>query len=222
MSSMDFTRQLDLVPIDGLRRLEIDAIGAGGIVSWAVFALAKLGVGSIRVWDDDTVEPVNVPSQMYSVGHARAGVAKVEALQALCREFADAEIEAVRERVTDQRLRAIVISGLDSMKSRRTVWEGAIRNRPIDWYLDARMGGHSLMILTVRPTSPVERSVYEDEALYSDEEALPLPCTGRALVSWPLVASALIVRQIVTIASGTEPARRIDAYLGENPFIEEG
>ncbi|MGD0115339.1 MAG: ThiF family adenylyltransferase [Dehalococcoidia bacterium] len=217
---MDYTRQMDLVPIEALRQFDLDVIGAGGIGSWTVVALAKLGVGSIRVFDDDVVEPLNLPSQCYSLSHARAGIPKVEALRELCREFSDSEIEPVCERVEHQQLRLTVISALDSMKSRRQVWEGAIKGRPIDRYLDSRMGGHSLTILTVRPTSPVEKSVYE-ETLYADDEALPLPCTARAVVSWPLVAAALLVRQIVAIAGGDEPAHRIDAYLGANPFIVE-
>lgn len=218
-SELDYTRQLDLCPQKALRGLELDVIGVGGIGSWTVLTLAKLGVGSIRVLDFDVVERVNIPSQAYRL--SQVGIPKVEALRALCKEFAATEIEAVRERVTDRRLRPICISALDSMAARRAVWEGAVKGRPVSWYLDARMGGHSLLVLTVRPTSPVEVSTYE-ETLYSDQEALPLPCTARAMVSWPLAAAALLVRQVALIARGDVPARRLDAYLGQqNPFIEE-
>ena len=88
----------------------------------------------------------------------------------------------------------------------------------VNWLIDARMGAESGTILTVRINDLAEEHFYET-TLYSDDEALDLPCTGRAVVYNGLWLAALITRQVKRILIDQEVERRIDFDLNDLTLI---
>ncbi len=48
-----------------LARAKVGVIGAGGLGSWSVAGLARLGVGTIEVYEPDVCEPTNYHRQLY-------------------------------------------------------------------------------------------------------------------------------------------------------------
>lgn len=196
---MDFWRQLDLVKPDALQ-FPIHLIGAGGIGSPAAAALVKMGCRRLSVWDPDSIEPHNLPNQFYRL--ADVGRPKVEALKEILAQYGDAAVEAHQVLVEGQPLKGVVISAVDSMESRRKIWERSVRYRAaIPLYIDARMGGEVLRIFTVVPTDPDQVARYES-SLHSDQEAQELACTAQAIIYNSFATAALIANQVRRHAVG--------------------
>jgi hypothetical protein len=200
----DYWRQLDLVTPDELR-LPITMVGAGGIGSPTVLALAKMGCSNLTVYDPDFVEWHNLPNQFYRLEDVAQP--KAVALGALVRTFTGIQICAVQEAVAEQRLSGLVISGVDSMAARQGIWRGSIRFRAgVEMYIDARMGAEVCRIYSIHPTDPDDVRRYE-LTLYDDEQAVDVACTAHAIVYNVLTIAGLIANQVKKHVKG-EPLER--------------
>jgi len=215
---MDFWRQQDIVSSDDLD-VPIVVIGAGGIGSPTVLALAKMGCTKLTVYDDDLVESHNIPNQLYLLDDI--GRPKVEALSHLVHGFTGTTIRALKERVAGQRLQGIVISGVDTMQSRHYIWERSIKYKPqVPLYIDARMGAEVCRIYSINPVDPDDVRLYE-ETLYTDEEASEEPCTARAIIYNVFSIAALIANQVKRSVSGEELPKEIIFDL-KTLFLQTG
>ncbi|MBI3954364.1 MAG: ThiF family adenylyltransferase [Chloroflexi bacterium] len=204
--AMDFWRQQDIVSSDELD-VPIVVIGAGGIGSPTVLALAKMGCTQLTVYDDDLVESHNIPNQLFLLDDI--GRPKVEALAHLVQGFTGTSIRTVQERVAGQRLQGIVISGVDTMSSRHDIWQRSIKYKPqVRLYVDARMGAEVCRIYSINPVDPDDVRLYE-ETLYTDEEATEEPCTARSIIYNVFGIAALIGNQVKKHAKGEEMAKEI-------------
>lgn len=193
MAILDLWRQLDLVSPSDLEDLKVTVIGVGGIGSPTVLALAKMGISQITVYDDDSVEFHNIPNQLYRLSDL--GKTKVEALSDAVVDYAGVNLVTKAERFENQQLSGVVISGVDSMTTRKAIWEKVKYNPSIQIYIDARMGAEVCRIHSVRPTDPSDVKWYES-TLYSDEDASDLPCTARAIIYTVFVIAGLIASQV--------------------------
>ena len=203
---MDFSRQTDLVDIEALE-MPITLIGCGGIGSFTALALAKMGCVHLTVYDDDLVEGQNIPNQLFRLGDV--GQLKVERLADIIKSFTGTGIDARPERVASQRLQGIVVSGVDSMEARRLIWDRSIRFKAgVAAYIDARMGAEVSRIYTVRPADPDHVRFYE-RTLYSDDEALQIPCTAQAIVYTNFGVASLVAGQVRRVAMGEACKREI-------------
>ena len=196
---IDYWRQLDIVSPSDLD-FDVNLIGVGGLGSPIAMALVKMGCPRITFFDSDTVEPHNLPNQLYRL--ADISLPKVEALARILREYADAEITPVNERVERRTFGGIVISAVDSMAARRTIWENCVRYKAgVKLYIDARMGGEVGRILTVSPTNPMAVSAYEG-TLFSDEEGSQELCTAQATIYSTFGVASLVANQVKRFARG--------------------
>jgi len=202
---IDYWRQLDMVPMDKLRETHVDLIGAGGIGSPTAMSLAKMGVGSLRVFDDDKVESHNLPNQLHVLNSL--GMTKVDALTALLAQFVDdtTVLTPKAGRVDDMTaLKGIVVSGVDSMKSRKAIWEATKMSPGVEHYIEARMGGYLLRVYYLNPQNRADRQKYE-ETLYDDSEALELPCTAQSLIYTGMMAAVFISDNLRQVVAGEKP-----------------
>ena len=200
---MDLSRQQDLIDPDQLD-VPITVVGCGGIGSFVVLTLAKMGCRALTVYDDDRVEPHNIPNQAYRL--ADVGRLKVEALAELVREVAGAPLAIRTDRVRGQRLQGVVVTAVDTMAARHEIWLQGIRHRAgVPLYVDARMGAEVARVLTVRPADPDDIRRYE-ASLYTDEEAVNLPCTAQAIVYTGFSVAGLVAGQIKKFLTG-EPLK---------------
>jgi molybdopterin/thiamine biosynthesis adenylyltransferase len=196
---IDYWRQLDLVSPSDLD-FDINLVGVGGLGSPIALALAKMGCPRLTLFDDDTVEPHNLPSQLYRM--ADISMPKVEALAKILREYVDAEITPINERVTQRTFTGVVISAVDSMAARRTIWQSCVRYKAgVKLYIDARMGGEVGRILTVSPTNPMAVEAYE-ATLFSDEEGSQELCTAQATIYSTFGIASLVANQVKRFARG--------------------
>lgn len=203
---MEFLRQLDLVRPDALET-PVHLVGCGGIGSFAALALAKLGCPHLHLYDDDRVEEHNVPNQLFRL--ADVGRAKAEALAEILEAFTGARARAHLRRVEGERLQGIVVSGVDSMAARKTLWQKSVRHRAgIPLYLDGRLGAEVCRLYSIRPADPDDVRCYEG-SLYDDDQALPLSCTAGAIIYTGFAMASLVADQVKKFATGEAIAREI-------------
>lgn len=206
MAPLDHWRQLDLVKPEELS-FPITLIGAGGIGSPTGLALAKMGCTRLTVFDPDSVEQHNLPNQIYRMEDV--GRPKVKALESVIREFTSCQITPIEGPFVDSGTKGVVISAVDSMAARHSIWTEGIRYRAgIDLYIDARMGAEVSRIYSVRPTDPEHVRFYES-SLYSDAEAQDEPCTARAIIYNVFGIAGLIANVVKRFARGEEIMREI-------------
>lgn len=109
-----------------LAAAHVAVIGAGGIGSPVVLALAAAGVGSLTVIDDDVVETSNLQRQVI---HRRSdvGQAKVDSAARVAGELSETTVRAVRERLTADNAASllagahVVVDGSDTFETREAV-----------------------------------------------------------------------------------------------------
>lgn len=212
---IDYTRGRDWFdPTEVDTRVTV--IGAGGIGSSTVLFLSKLGISEITLYDDDLVEAHNLPNQLFPLG--KLGFSKVDALAEVARTFGVSKLITKQQRWSaedrEEKLRGLVISGVDSMEARKEIWKGIKGNFLVPRYWDARLGGEKVVIYSVNPRSQRECELYE-KTLYSDEEAQPDPCTRRAVIDVMGIVSSHLVRGIRRQFSGEAVEGFIYHHQGE-------
>ena len=201
-----FLRQLDILDPEKLARLTVTVIGAGAVGSFTTVALAKMGLSDLTVYDDDLVTDHNLPNQFYR--EVDVGRPKVEALAEIVQAFAGIGIKAGQERYTDQPLSGLVVSAVDSMEARRTIWRRVRMNPAVDLFIDARLGAEVARVFTVDPTDPDDLRQYQ-ASLHSSDDAFQAPCTARATVYCAAGISALIASTVRQHVAGERVSREL-------------
>lgn len=189
-----YTRQLDWFD-PAKHKTSVTVVGAGGIGGPTVLALAKLGIARIRVFDFDRVEAHNQPNQVF--GTMDIGYYKVYCLDEMVRRYADKKITCVNRRLRpSDKLSGIVIGAVDSMDSRRAIWGMVKKNAAtVPLYIDGRIGGEVIRVLSVRPQSGRDGKRYE-QTIVPDYKVAPLKCTAAGIIDVSFVVSALICRAL--------------------------
>ena len=213
---------------------EVTIIGAGGIGCPTVLALGLLGVRTIRLYDYDILEAHNGPGEPF-YSPTCIGKPKVEAAMETFRFFKiEKALTTYCERVTaTTKLEGgIIIAGPDSMASRKEIWVAVKRSYDedglIDLYVDFRSSGTSLTIITLDMTKQDEIVRYEEEWLYSDEEASQEPCGARNVTYMGFMVGYYVSHIVALHTKGKlrevlpDLVKQIylDPYL-ENPFVVE-
>lgn len=164
----------------GTRR--IDVIGVGATGSWLVLQLAKLGIGAnIHVWDKDTVADHNLANQFF--GPNDVGKPKVEALAGWVSLQTGTDIVQHNDWYNGQsQLGEVVFLLTDTMKSRKLIWEKAIRYKPLTkLMIETRMDADNGRIYTINPIDPAQVAGWE-AAWYDDPPVNPSVCGARITV----------------------------------------
>jgi len=201
-----FWRQLDIVKMGVLKNTTIIIIGVGSIGSFTALSLAKMGVGKLILYDDDTVDGHNLPNQFFKVNDM--GKLKVQAVAENVLEMMNTNILLNGNKFKEQKLEGLVISAVDSMKTRKEIWQRVKFNPNIDLYIDGRMGGQVFRIYSIRPTDPDGIKIYE-ENLYDDEEATQERCTDKAIIYNVLGVSSLICNNVKKFINGENISKEI-------------
>ena len=193
---VEISRQSDLVK-DSTLSTQIFVIGAGGIGSFTVLTLAKMGFNHISVIDDDIVEKHNLPNQFYR--KQDMGKPKCEALAEIVLEFADTKIETFVGRFPDTAPLTnspVIIPAVDNMETRKMVYERFFkRGEDTIGIVDGRMGGQQAEVYIVDANIHEHRKIYK-ETLWDDSETSSVPCTGRAIIYNVLWIASTIVNGV--------------------------
>jgi molybdopterin/thiamine biosynthesis adenylyltransferase len=194
-----YRRQLGLVTPRHLD-FPVLVIGAGGIGSWTVLALAKMGCQNICVIDYDKVEDKNAPAQLYSQKHV--GQYKVEVLQELVKDLTGTTIDIRIGRMQDSLDInvdwGVVVCAVDSLEERRIIFE-YLKNINHTLYIDARMAGELIRIFTVA-TADVPTTTRYVKSLFSPAPPHREKCTERSVVYNTFICGGLIASVVKKFA----------------------
>lgn len=101
---------------DAVNRLassSVTVIGTGGVGGYAVEALARTGIGHLRIVDADRVSVSNINRQLVAL-HSTEGLSKVELFARRCLDInPDIKVEAIEEFVTPENAAAIIADDSD-------------------------------------------------------------------------------------------------------------
>jgi len=199
----EYTRQLGLLPMESLDR-SITIIGAGAIGGWTALSLTKMGFLNTTVYDFDTVDTVNMNSQLYR--KKDVGNAKVLALQNIINDFTGHDIQVHGQFYGGILTSDIVISAVDSMATRKLIWESVKNNGFVKMFIDPRMGAESALLYVINPNDAKDIATYE-KTLYTDDQAVAEPCTMKSTSYCAMALSGLVCTQVKSIATNNTYSR---------------
>ena len=220
-----YQRQLDIVKPEELN-FPITVIGAGGIGSWTVLALAKMGCYNITVVDPDTIEEHNTASQLYSTNHI--GMPKVIALAHQVSALTGKDLLHVHQKtfqdyyLESEDMPKVLISAVDSLNARREIWEMI---KPVidtmDMYIDARMTAEMLRLLIVTPHDENSIEAY-DRKINGKTKAHKESCTARAIAYNTLMCAGFIAHAVKKYAKKEGLARDFIFDISNSATIYRG
>ncbi|MFF2274666.1 ThiF family adenylyltransferase [Agromyces sp. NPDC058126] len=204
-----FSRQLMLPGFGELAQRRLQAarvlvIGAGGLGSAVVPALAGTGVGTIGIADADTVELSNLPRQL-SHGVDDLGRPKVDSLaDTVAATDPGCRVVRHRERVTAANLRGIlddydlVVDGSDNFPTRYLTNDAAhLAGKPLVW--GAILRYHGQLGVAWRGRGPGYRDLFPVPPAPGEVPSCEL---GGVLPSLCLVVGALMATEVVKLVTG--------------------
>lgn len=196
---IDISRHKELFNPENFK-IPITIIGAGATGSWLALILAKLGIENISVWDFDKVEEHNIANQAYSTKFINKP--KVEALHDLIFNQTDTLINFRNEAFTNQRLNGIVFLMVDSMETRKSIWENSIKMKSgVKLLVEPRMGLDVGRIYNVDPCNLTHIKEYEN-TYYSDDVAEVSACgNSMTVVSTAMAVASWCARQLINFVN---------------------
>jgi len=182
-----FSRQLDIISPENLQK-EILIIGTGGVGSVTALTLAKIGCSNLKLIDDDKVAIHNIPSQFFAP--SQSGKPKVEAISETLEHFMEVKPEIINEKWSDETA-PIMILAVDSMATRKEIYESLKGNFMVERMIEARMSAEKMRIYSIIPSDEDDQRKYE-KTLYTDEEASEEKCTAKAIAYNTFIIGGLI------------------------------
>jgi molybdopterin/thiamine biosynthesis adenylyltransferase len=175
-----------------------------------------MGFCNVTVFDDDKVEIENMSSQFFRFKDI--GKNKAVALADLIYEFTNVKIEAIAKRYEGGTLPGIVISAVDSMKSRTLIWDQHVGMAPATrMIIDPRMAAETALMYVMNPMDERDDVSYR-KTLYTDDNAVQERCTGKATVYTALSISAMVAKAVKDIVTNSEYPRILMWSIKECDF----
>lgn len=177
---IDISRHMSVFNAEDFDK-RVDVIGCGAVGSHIVLMLTKLGIQNVHVWDFDEVEEHNIANQVFGLPHI--GMPKVDAAHRLMKGLTGIEIQAHNKEVGgDEDLGNVVFIATDTMKSRKEIWDKAVKYKATEALIECRMGADNARIYLVNPMDPTHVKKYEGSLSYDDDESEESLCGSRTTV----------------------------------------
>ena len=211
---------------DKIKEQDVTVVGVGGIGSWTSLLISRLGVKSLTLYDDDTVELGNISGQFYSSNDVDRF--KVDAIQAAINRYSVYyNVTSINQRFENNSMVSpVVISCLDSMSARRTVfnaWRSAVNNsedKSKFLFIDGRLSAETFQVFAVSGDDDSSIKRYE-ESIFPDYEADAVVCSYKQTSFMANMIASLITNVFVNYVASTidgGAARAVPfktEYLGE-------
>lgn len=192
-------------------------IGTGGIGSWLTMSLSRIE-HRLTIVDNDTVDQTNVTGgQLFKKSDINKK--KVNAIQNVCQDMGCTnEITPIDELYTKEMgSNPITITGLDNMKARKEVfeaWYADNKGNPDAILLDGRLSLETVEILAIRGDNEEQIKQYQENYLFSDEEASILDCTAKQTTFGAMNIASLMTATLCNFLTN----RKLGVEIREVPF----
>lgn len=200
-----YKRQVGIIDIEAFRKNKITIVGCGAIGSFIGMSLAKMGLTWFELWDSDNVEEHNLPNQFFDLSDI--GDKKVMALKSHMNAFNDectvSTVFANFGKNNSFINTKIVISAVDKMDARKTIFNACKNNKKIQLFIDTRMHSLQSQAYFIDMNNKEQIKNYE-KTLFTNEEAVEGRCTERSIIYTVLGIASLACSQIVKALKGEE------------------
>jgi len=148
--------------------------GAGGIGSWLSLFLGRIG-HNLYLFDNDTIEEVNMAGQLYSVN--QIGKNKAAAIAETIYAFSgNSNVETLGLYTEESEISPIMFSAFDNMKARKTMFSNWMKQEDREVFIDGRVLAEVGMVFCVQKGQEEEYIKY----LFDDSEIEEAPCSFKA------------------------------------------
>lgn len=184
-------RFAELIDAGKLKTTHADVVGVGAIGRQVALMLAGIGIKHMSLWDFDSVDVENIGPQGYP--ESSVGKQKVRVTGNNCPDVYNKCNLAMHNKKWEPTkipsgLNRTTFVCLDSMKGRSQVAEGV----NTDLLIDVRMASESFCVYS--SYWELDPSRYTD-TLYTDENAVELPCTNKATPYCANIGAGIAVSQ---------------------------
>jgi molybdopterin-synthase adenylyltransferase len=225
-SGSRYSRQVRFAPLgeEGQRRIRSSRaaiVGCGALGSVQAEALARAGVGRLRLIDRDIVELSNLQRQfLFDESDAREGAPKAAAAaRRLAQINSEVALEPVVADLTPSNAVELldnidlILDGTDNFETRYVINDAAV-SQSVPWIYGAAVGSYGLKLAIVPGSTACFRCVYPDPP----QGAQPTCETAGVLGPVTATIAALQVADALKILSGNPIVARlttVDVWSGE-------
>lgn len=171
---------------DKIQEQTVIIAGLGGIGSYCSFLLGRMHPASVFLYDDDTVETVNLAGQLFRTDDV--GKTKATAVYQSMRDYSQyGDVFAINSRFTSQSQPGnIMICGFDNMDARKTFydsWKTHVKSfsdmgeRAKCLFIDGRLAAESFQVFCIKGDDSYAMEQYENNWLFDDDEAEETICS---------------------------------------------
>lgn len=206
--------------------------GCGGIGSWTTLLLARMKPASMFIYDNDTIEAVNMSGQLYS--QSDLGRPKVSALAEMIRNYAGyGSVFAISERFTEESEASdIMICGFDNMAARKLFfnkWLSHVQSKPEEerkncLFIDGRLAAEEFQVLCIKGDDEYNINRYNNEFLFSDVEADETICSYKQTTFCANMIASYMVNLFVNFCANEVGAYRdlpfLTTYNAETMYLK--
>ena len=171
---MDLSRHISVFSPDAVK-YPIHIIGVGATGSFVAMELARMGCPVLNIYDFDELEMHNIPNQYYDTQDL--GKPKVEALAEKLKLINPSIVvnayngkvlpKASEEGKGIDEMSGYVFLLVDSMKTRKELWEAVKKNKNIVHCWESRLGSDQARVysldMSVKNFDKYEQDFYEDD-----------------------------------------------------------
>lgn len=199
---------------EAITRKKIILAGLGGIGSYVAFLLSRMHPASIKLYDDDKVEAVNMSGQFYSLNDVNNF--KASAIYSKMRVYSNFYNGLALARKFDENSDGgpIMICGFDNMSARKTFFDSWARyvsscstdNRKSCLFIDGRLAAEEFQVIAIQGDDESAMSRYRSEWLFSDEEAEETLCSYKQTTFMANMIGSVMVNIFVNfVANECDP-----------------
>lgn len=194
-----------------IQKARIIVAGCGGIGSNLIFQLARMAPAGITIYDDDTVERVNMAGQLFSIHDLTK--AKVNAIADMVYNYTNmSRMQAIKARFeADTEAGDIMMCGFDNMAARKiffNAWKSHVESKPVEernkcLFLDGRLSIDTLQILCIKGDDSYNMKRYSNEFLFLDSQADATVCSMKQTTYLACMIGSLMVNLFTNFVAGT-------------------
>jgi molybdopterin/thiamine biosynthesis adenylyltransferase len=200
-----YQRNIGTIGIDGQKKLleaQVAVIGAGGLGGFVVEALARYGVGCLKIIDGDEFAPHNLNRQLLATEHNLGMNKALAAAQRVAAINSDVCVISVKEMFTEENAADLLsgvdvaVDALDSIHCRLILAEAAKKLKlPL---VHGAIAGFTGQVTTIMPQGPELNKLYQTASTANTgiEIILGNPPTT------PAIAANIQAQEVVKILTG--------------------
>ena len=199
---------------EAITRKKIILAGLGGIGSYVAFLLSRMHPASIKLYDDDKVEAVNMSGQFYSLNDVNNF--KASAIYSKMKTYSNFYNGLALAKKFDESSDSgpIMICGFDNMSARKIFfesWAGHVSrcspdNRKSCLFIDGRLAAEEFQVIAIQGDDESAMSRYRSEWLFSDEEAEETLCSYKQTTFMANMIGSVMVNIFVNfVANECDP-----------------